>query len=652
MKMLKRWGVLAAIVLLAATVAVPQGGEVTPGDNLIVEGIPKIPASLAAEVGRYTDFRSAGLTSWHPTRREMLISTRFAETNQVHQVKMPGGARTQLTFFPDRVASSSYNPKTGDYFIFLKDTGGNEVAQGYRYDLATGNVALLTDGKSRHSGGVWSTAGDKIAYGRIRVQSPTEIFLQIREMNPQDPASDRQVVENKGAGWFTSDWSPDDKKLLVIEFISANESYIHEVDVASGEKKLLTPKSGTEKVAWGGAAYAKNGRGFYTTTDMNSEFQRLAYMDFATLKPTILTAHINWDVDSFELSPDGKTMAFVTNENGINVLHLMDLSTNKEKKVPPLPAGSIFGLEWHENGRDLGFSLNSARSATDAYSLDVKTGKVERWTYSETGGLNTASFSEPELIQWKSFDGMTITGFLYRPAAKFTGKRPVIVNVHGGPEAQFQPGFLGRNNYYLNEMGVALIFPNVRGSSGFGKTFLKLDNGFLREDSYKDMGALLDWIKQQPGLDGDRIMVTGGSYGGHMTFVAATYYPEKIRCALAVVGLSNLRTFLENTDAFRRDLRRVEYGDERDPQMREFMERIAPLNNAQKITKPLFIVQGYNDPRAPRSEALQMVETVKKVGTPVWFLMAKDEGHGFVKRKNQDFQFYATVMFVRDNLLK
>jgi len=652
MQTMKRWGVLAGVLLLAATVAVPQGGEITPGDNLIVEGIPKIPGSLAVEVGRYTDFRSAGLTSWHPTRREMLISTRFAETNQVHQVKMPGGARTQMTFFPDRVAGSSYNPKTGDYFVFMKDSGGNEIGQGYRYDLTTGNVTLLTDGKSRHSGRTWSTAGDKIAYGRIRMQSPQEIFLQIREMNPLDPKSDRLIVDNKGAGWFVSDWSPDDKKLLVIEFISANESYIHEVDVATGEKKLLTPKSGTEKVAWGGAAYAKNGRGFYTTTDLNSEFQRLAYMDFGTLKPTILTAHINWDVDSFELSPDGKTMAFVTNEKGVNVLHLLDTGTSKEKAVPKLPLGTISGIEWHKNGRDLGFNLNSAKSATDVYSLDMKTGKVERWTYSETGGINTADFPEPELIQWKSFDGMNITGFLYRPPAKFTGKRPVIVNVHGGPESQFQPGFLGRNNYYLNEMGVALIFPNVRGSSGFGKTFLKLDNSFLREDSYKDMGALLDWIKQQPGLDGDRIMVTGGSYGGHMTFVAATYYPEKIRCALAVVGMSNLRTFLENTEAFRRDLRRVEYGDEREPKMREFMERIAPLNNAQKITKPLLVVQGYNDPRAPRSEALQMVETVKKVGTPVWFLMAKDEGHGFAKRKNQDFQFYATVMFVRDNLLK
>ncbi|MCI0380528.1 MAG: prolyl oligopeptidase family serine peptidase, partial [Gemmataceae bacterium] len=222
----------------------------------------------------------------------------------------------------------------------------------------------------------------------------------------------------------------------------------------------------------------------------------------------------------------------------------------------------------------------------------------------------------------------------------------------GGPESQFRPGFLARYNYLLNELGVALIFPNIRGSSGYGKTFLTLDNGFLREDSYKDIEALLDWIATRPDLDADRVLVTGGSYGGHMTLAVATYYPERMRCAIDVVGMSNLVSFLENTESYRRDLRRAEYGDERDPKMRKFMETIAPLNNAHKIKKPLFIVQGKNDPRVPLIESEQMVATLKKQGTPVWYLMAEDEGHGFAKKKNADFQFYASVMFVREFLLK
>jgi dipeptidyl aminopeptidase/acylaminoacyl peptidase len=296
--------------------------------------------------------------------------------------------------------------------------------------------------------------------------------------------------------------------------------------------------------------------------------------------------------------------------------------------------------------------MNSARSPVDVYSLDTRTGKVDRWTESETGGLNTSQFSEAELVRWKSFDDRMISGFLYMPPARFSGPRPVIINIHGGPEGQSRPSFLGRSNYFLNELGVAILYPNVRGSSGYGKTFLKLDNGFLREDTYKDIGALLDWIKTQPRLDANRVMVTGGSYGGHMTFAVATRYNDRIRATLPVVGISNLVSFLERTESYRRDLRRVEYGDERDPKMREFMLRTAPLNNARNITKPIFIVAGGNDPRVPLNEAEQMVKTVRQNNKQVWYLMAKDEGHGFAKKKNQDFQFYATVMFIKEYLLK
>ena len=651
---MKRFSSILAVLLISVVFAVPapaQTGEIVPGDNLMVEGIPKIPASLAEAVGRYTEFRAASLSSWHPTRREMLIATRFGDTQQVHLVKFPGGARTQLTFFLDRVGSASYSPKQGDFFIFNKDVGGNEVFQGYRYDLATGNVTLLTDGKSRHTGRRWSNAGERFVYGRLR-PTPEGIFLDLRVMDPSDPKTDRLLVELKGAGWSPLDWSPDDRKILVGEYISINESYLWLVDAASGEKTLLTAKGGAEKVAYSGGQFSKDGKGIYVTTDKDSEFQRLAYVDLATMKHAYLANHINWDVEEFELSPDGKWIAFVTNEDGISVLRLLDTATGKEKPAPKLLVGVINGTQWHKNGRDLGFSLASARTTADAYSLDVKTGKVERWTFSETGGLNTENFSEPELVRWKSFDGRMISGFLYRPPAKFTGKRPVIINIHGGPESQFRPVFLGRGNYLINELGVAILYPNIRGSSGYGKTFLKLDNGFLREDSYKDIGGLLDWIKTRPELDADRIMVTGGSYGGHMTLAAATYYPERIRCAVDIVGPSNLRTFLENTEAYRRDLRRVEYGDERDPKMREFLERIAPLNNAQKISKPLFVIQGNNDPRVPLSESEQIVATMRRNNRPVWYLIAKDEGHGFAKKKNQDFQFYSTVVFIQDHLLK
>jgi dipeptidyl aminopeptidase/acylaminoacyl peptidase len=635
--------------LLSASAVLAQSGEIVPNENLVAEGIPKIPGAIAEAVRPYTESRAASFESWHPVRREMLIATRFADTVQTHLVKMPGGDRRQMTFYPDRVLGASFQPTRGQYFLFVKDVGGGEFFQIYRDDLATGTVTLLTDGKARNELGPWSHQGDRIAYTSTRRNGQdTDLYVQ----DPTDPKTDRRVAELTGGGWEALDWSPDGKTILVAEGISVNESYRWLFNAATGERTLLTPKGGAEKVAYEGGQFSPDGKSLYVATDKESEFQRLARIDLATGKHTYLTSQVPWDVESFDLSRDGKRLAYATNEEGASVLRVLEIGTGKETKVPGIALGTIRGVSWHRNSHDLAFSFSGARSPSDIYSYDAETGKVERWTESETGGLNAGTFSEPELVRWKSFDGKSISGFLTKPPARFSGRRPVIVNIHGGPEGQARPGYLARTNYFLNELGIAVIYPNVRGSTGFGKTFVKLDNGFLREDSVKDIGALLDWIKTRPDLDADRIMITGGSYGGFMTLASAVAYNDRIRCALDIVGISNFVTFLEKTEAYRRDLRRVEYGDERDPKMREFLMRISPLTGAAKITKPLFVIQGANDPRVPRNESEQMVATVRKNGSPVWYLMGKDEGHGFAKKRNQDFQFYATIAFLQETLLK
>jgi len=639
------------IVLSALCFALLGSGDevLKPGDNLIVEGIPAIPIALVDAAAQYNNFRAASFQSWHPLLREMIISTRFAEANQVHLVKLPAGARTQLTFYKERIAGASYDPVNGDFIVFLKDTGGNENFQIFRYDFASGKTTLLSDGQSRNIGGVWSNKGDRLAYESNRRDKND---MDIRVMDPRDPGSDRLLLQVRGGAWGVLDWSPDDSKLLVGEGISINESYLWLVDCVSGKKELLTPKNKKEKIAYNYAAFSSDGKGFYALTDTDCEFVRLAYIDLASRKHTFLTTAIPWDIDEFSLSNDRSRVAFISNEEGSSVLHVRDLAGGKELPVPALPLGLIYGLQWHRNGKTIGFTYLNPRANADAYALDMESGKIERWTTSELGGLNPETFAAPELIKWKSFDKKSISGFLYRPAAGFMGKRPLIIDIHGGPEGKARPGFIGQSNYLLNELGVAIIYPNVRGSSGFGKTFLKLDNGFKREDSYKDIAALLDWVKLQPGLDSERVMVTGGSYGGHMTLAVAAFYPERIRCAVEVVGISNLVTFLENTSGYRQDLRRVEYGDERDPKMRQFMLKIAPLNHSDNIRKPLFIIQGANDPRVPLSEAAQMRDALKKAGVPVWYLVAKDEGHGFAKKSNRDFQFYATVLFIKEFLLQ
>ncbi len=620
---------------------------VQPGDSLVAEGLPAIPYNLVDEVRRYTEARSATFFSWHPSQRTMLIGTRFGNSTQVHQVKRPGGARTQLTFFDEPVASASFNPKQGFSFVFAKDVGGNEFSQLYRFDRGTFKSTLLTDGARSQNGAlVWNRAGDRFAYASTsRNGADRDIWV----IDPAKPKTNKLLAEMSGGGWRPLDWSKDDTKLLALEYLSVNKSNLYLVDVATGKKESITPID--QPVAYGNARFSSEADVLWVTSDRDSEFQRLGQWDIKQQRFTPITSDIQWNVESFELSPDASKLAFTTNEAGISKLYLYDTKSAKRQSVNELPQG-VFALgDWHKSGNELAVTVSSAQSTSDVYSVDASSMAVTRWTESELGGLVAKDLVEPELIRWKSFDGLEISGFQYNPPDKFTGPRPVIINIHGGPEGQSRPTFLGRNNFFINELGVAMIYPNVRGSDGYGKTYLQLDNGLKRLDSVKDIGALLDAIAKDSRLDAKRVMVTGGSYGGYMTLACATEYNDRLACALDVVGISHFGTFLKNTESYRRDLRRVEYGDERVTEIAEFFEKTAPLNNAAKITKPLFVVQGGNDPRVPLSEAEQMVDKVKKAGGAIWYLMARDEGHGFRKKNNADFQFYATIMFVKKHLV-
>jgi len=630
--------VLRAVLLrlcLAAAFAVPAlaPAQEVP-DSIAAEGVPPVPKELAEELNRYQNIRLASFQDWVPGRREVLISTRFADTNQVHQVAFPGAARKQLTFSPERVLGASARPGHAQ-FGFAMDEGGAENFQLFLYDLKTGETERLTDGRSRNIAANWSHSGRLVAWSsNARNGKDMDIYI----LDPSDPKTARRVKEVSGT-WAVADWSPDERRLVTVEGISANETYVHLIDVATGDVETLTPRAepGTVTVAYGNTLFSKDGKSLYWTTDRDSEFQRLARYDLATKKTRVLTEHIPWDVDGFDLSDDGRTIVFVTNEDGIAKLHVLDTATGRERAAPKLPAGQISGITFRPKSQEFGFTLNSAKSPSDAYSHDLATGKLSRWTESETGGLNPASFSEPQLVHYPTFDGKEIPAFVYRPPSRFQPPYPVLINIHGGPEGQYQPGFLGRNNYLLNELGIAVIYPNVRGSSGYGKSYLKLDNGVLREDSVKDIGALLDWSAKQSDLDASRVAVTGGSYGGYMSLATMTHYSDRLRAGIDIVGISNFVTFLKNTQDYRRDLRRVEYGDERDPKMHEHLMKISPLTNVVKITKPLLIVQGKNDPRVPVTEAEQVLAAVRRNGLPVWYVLGKNEGHGFAKKPNQDY---------------
>jgi dipeptidyl aminopeptidase/acylaminoacyl peptidase len=648
------WAMRLAVLVCAGVWGEGRAAEpdttadiIEPSANLLADGIPPIPAELAERVQSYTESRAASVLDWHPLRREILIATRFGNTNQLHWVKQPGGARKQLTFFAEPVGDATFEPTAGSYVVLGRDVGGNEFAQLYRLDFDDGRVTRISDGgRSQNGGEQWDRGGRRMAYMSTRRNgSDRDLWV----IDPREPETDRLLQELSGGGWGIADWSPDDNQLVLVESLSINKSNLWLVDLTTGERRQLTKHEGD--VSYGAAQFSPDGAGLFVTTDLDREYQTLCYLDFKSGKLSVLAGDLGGDVEDLHLSPDGRWLMLNVNELGASKIYAYDVEQRSLKAIEGVPVGVVTGGVWHKNSDDFAFNVAAARSTADVYSWNVASGEIERWTESELGGLIAEQLSEPTLIRWPSFDQQEITGFYYQPPKRFAGPRPVIINIHGGPEGQARPTFLARSNYLLNELGCAIIFPNVRGSSGFGKSYLLMDNGVKREDSVRDIGALLDWIAQQPELDRNRVMVTGGSYGGYMTLACATHYSDRLRCALDVVGISDFRTFLQNTESYRRDLRRVEYGDERDPEIAAFFQRIAPLNNADKIKIPLFVVQGGNDPRVPLSEAEQIVARVKDNGTPVWYLMANDEGHGFRKKSNADYQFYATVMFIQQHLL-
>ena len=665
---------LLAPLFAAVIVTAAHAQFLKPTDNLFIDGVPPISEALVTKVRAYTDFKPSSIVSWHPTQSAVMIRTRLNNTLQLHLVSGPGMKPVPITDFPDAVSGASFQPKKGDYILFEKANGGDEVFQIFRLDVATKTVTSISDPRERASAPAWNRNGDRIVYTTITIDRNNASRMPTTKLvlcDPLKPDAAKTITTFEGGGWSNFRFSPDDKTLVFSEYISANESHLWTINVANGEKHRVTleKKTGAAPVFYGAARFSRDGKKLFATSDRDSEFRRLVLIDLGSGVETVLTPKLLHDVSDFSISTQAKRIAFITNEDGSSVLRFLDLETLAELPRPALLPGEISGLRWRGSGDDdiaddatgkkvdtdaeLAFNVTSARSPGDVYSWNVATTKITRWTNSGSPTLNPLDFAEPKLVRWKSFDGLMISGFLYQPdAKKFPGKRPVIINIHGGPEAQARPGFIGRNNYMINESGFAMLYPNVRGSSGFGKTFLAMDNGMKREDSVKDIGALFDWIKDHPDLDHAKVLVMGGSYGGYMSLAVSTNYPDRITGAIDTVGISNFVTFLTNTESYRRDLRRVEYGDERIPEMRKFLETISPLNNAQKIKKPLFVVQGRNDPRVPYTEAEQIVAQLKKQNTPVWFLMANDEGHGFAKKSNADFMFYAQIKFMEQTLLQ
>ncbi|MFH1809670.1 MAG: S9 family peptidase [Pseudomonadota bacterium] len=630
-------------VSLPATAA-PSTACAESTQTRILKGTPAIPAALEQRLQQYLNTRSASMLDLSPDGEAILIGTRFAETSQVHLVRQPLGARTQLSFGDEPVASARFVPGHPDLVTLMTDVGGNEQYQVSVLDLKSGRSLRLTDGSSRNPSYRWSDDGTRLAVASNR-RNGRDMDLWLIERS--DPPKARMLMQNEGH-WEILDWSRDGTTLLVQEYISIADTRLYLVDVGSGQSRRLSPSTAT--TAYRAAVLTPDATRVYVATDREGDFVELYDLDLATDQWTPLTRDIPWNVEGLALSRDGSTLAFTVNAEGYSSLYLLDTAQRERHRVDEIPRGLIGNLVFGRQRPVLALTLQGPTETGDAFLYDLRTRTLARWTESELGGLDASRFVEPELIHYASFDGRQIPAFYYRPAGP--GPFPVVVMIHGGPEAQARPVFSALTQYLVLESGMAVLVPNVRGSDGYGKEYLRLDNGLRREDSVRDIGALLDWVRNRDELDARRAGVLGGSYGGYMVLAALVHYGDRLRAGVDVVGISNFVTFLENTQTYRRDLRRAEYGDERDPAMRAHLIKISPSTQAQRIRSALFVAHGANDPRVPLGETDQIVEAVRRQGQDVWYMVATNEGHGFRRKENRDAYLSLAVLFFEQQLVE
>lgn len=654
--MLQAFCLLTALIPAQAATATPATDPRRPS-AITTDGVPVVPSALVQRLRQYQSVRSAAFRGWAPDGHGMLVATQFGGTVQLHRVYEPGGRREQVTFEEEPVDGRFIPGRTDESLLLEIARGGDENFQVLRRLGKFGRPELWTDGKSRNLLGPINDAGTHaIVANNKRNGRDMDLYL----VPLSEPGEWTELLRVDNQTWHAHDWSPDGKRVLISRYVSINESHPALLDMATKTvtslppgplRPVATPDPHPGPASFKHLHFGRDDQTVYLATDARSEFQQLFRLNLGIGDYTQLANWQSWTWDVEEIAIDRATgdVAVITNEDGSSALWLLD---GEDVRQVPLPTGVVDHIEHSPDGRHLGFTLARPNAPADAFSWDIAEKKLRQWTFGEVGGLDPNNFITSKLVRFPSFDRRSIPAFYFLPkTASPENKAPVIIQIHGGPESQSRPTFSGLEQFYLNEMGIAVLVPNVRGSAGYGKTYLTLDNGPKREDSVKDIGALLDWIATQPELDASRVAVSGGSYGGFMVLSSLTHFPERLKAGIDNVGIANFITFLETTSAYRRDLRRAEYGDERDPEMRKVFERINPTANAHKIRSALLVAHGKNDPRVPFSEAELIAPLVRKNNAPVWTIYADNEGHGFRRRENRDYLTAATVLFLQQHLV-
>jgi dipeptidyl aminopeptidase/acylaminoacyl peptidase len=637
---------IGSVAVLVATCSSPSDGE-DLRDSVVAEGVPPIPPQLDRDLAKYRFARStAQFQGWLAGERKILIQQESGGISQAFLVDQPGGEPSPLTQHRSPVAWSCPSP-TRDRFVFASDNGGDENNHLYLFDLETNSSRRFANGRWMNHYALWSHSGRQLALSS-NARNGKDIDLYV--VNPPQTATGRCLKEVAGL-LYASSWSPDDKRIAAVEILpDYTKTRVHLIDVATGEGRILPTPSGRPRKTWG-VRWSLDGGSLFWATDRDSEYDHLAKYDLATDRETSLTGAIPRDVDDFALSDDGSTIVYVTNADGLSSLHVLNTRTGEEQPAPRFAEGIITSLTFRPKSREFAFEWECSRQPSGIYSYDLNTGRRTSWVEPTPCSPRAGSVEEPMLVHFPSFDGRMIPAFVRRPHRRFPGRRPVLIDIHGGPYSQHRPHFSGTHDYLIGELGLAVIAPNVRGSTGYGRDYEKLDNGSLREDAVRDIGSLLDWIASQPDMDASRVAVSGGSYGGYMALATLVRYGDRLRAGIDWMGVSDFETFMKSALPSFSDCFRDEYGDEREPEVREFFGRISPLRNAAQIRRPLLVVHGSNDPRVKAGESERIVAEVRKNGTPVWSIRFEGEGHGIEQREHKVYFQHSQVLFIKRYLL-
>lgn len=608
-------------------------------------------------ITRYLNVKLANAPAFRSDGQRIAFLSDITGVPQVWQARIPpaGGEPLwpdQLTFEPDRISAVVCSPLAGDdRLIYARDMGGDENAQLFLLRADGATESCLTTGWERamHIPGAWSQDGQRILFAANRRHPGLfDVYEQ-----PLDGEA-RLVWQNDQPGFpFRMIYSPDGQRAAIMRMASSFSTDLVEVDLRSGGARLISPEG--EGVCYFDMAYSADGESLLLCTDLDTDFLRLARLDPATQSIETLYA-AGWDIEGMALSADGRTLAYAINVEGMSELYVRDLESGAIRQCPKIDdaPGLVMSMmalhiDLAPDASKVAFCYTSATRTQDIYVWDLQRDAVYPVTRSSHGGLPTDSFIAPELIRYPTFDHdesgqpRQIPAWFYRPANPGDRPLPVVVIVHGGPESQSRPMFNFLIQYLLHN-GYAVFVPNVRGSTGYGKAYGHLDDVEKRMDSVADLAHGAYWLREQPGIDGERLVVYGGSYGGYMVLSAVTAYPDLWAAGVDIVGISSLVTFLENTSEYRRAHREAEYGSlERD---RAFLESVSPINYLDRVSAPLMVIHGRNDPRVPLSETEQLVAALQARGVPVEYLVFDDEGHGVIKLKNKLVMYPAVIDFL------